>query len=213
MSDFETALFAALPALDAGEQLPDDVPYRRIEMDFAADAALFEGVFEGELKGCPAGMGPRPVYLVLDGPAEDREVRAILLQFGDTRPVEASWEGGRVMANSGVLVLHGADSHEGTDIAVSVAARALAVLRQRTVEDGHWDRGANLADSFAEAGVDPESIAVDVAPGDFADGWLLLSDGPAGSVLGCLVDPDGYSLVPCMDADGDVVAALLVRTL
>ncbi|MGE7439914.1 hypothetical protein [Kitasatospora sp. NPDC001175] len=213
MDDFDKtldALFAALPALDAGEQLPDDAPFRRIEMDFAADVAWFEGVFEGETAGCPAGKGSRPVYLVLDGPAEEREVRAILVQFGDTRPVEASWESDGVMANSGVLVLHGGDSYEGADVAQSVAARALAVLRQRTVEEGRWDRAAHLADSFAKAGVDPENIAVDVAPGDFAEGWLLL-DGPAGPALGCLVDPDGYSLGPCLDADGNEVAALLVR--
>ncbi len=104
MDDFDKTLdvlFAALPAIDAGEQLPDDAPFRRIEMDFGADTAWFEGAFEGETAGFPAGKGPRPVYLVLDGPA-----------------------------------------------------------------------------------------------------------GPA---LGCFVDPDGFSLGPCTDADGNEVAALLVR--
>ncbi|TYC66542.1 hypothetical protein EH183_41840 [Streptomyces sp. CB01881] len=214
MDDFDKtldALFAALPALDADEQLPDDAPFRRIEMDFGADTVWFEGAFEGETAGCPAGKGPRPVYLVLDGPAGDREVRAILVQYGDTRPVKASWNTDGVIAGSGLLVLHGRDVHAGTDIAVSVAARALAALRQRTGEEGHWDRAAHLADSFAEAGVDPAGITADAAPGDFAEGWLLLDNGPAGPVLGCLVDPDGYSLGPCMDADGNEVAALLIR--
>ncbi|MFE4601628.1 hypothetical protein ACFRKE_12295 [Kitasatospora indigofera] len=54
--------------------------------------------------------------------------------------------------------------------------------------------------------------AEDPAGAEFADGWLMLPDRPAGGpALVMLVDADGYRLVPLLDAAGRPTAVLVHR--
>ncbi|WP_143079202.1 hypothetical protein [Streptomyces monashensis] len=218
--DYLAEFFAALTALEAGEQLASPSRFRRVELDFGGETAWFEGMFGGETFGVDAGKGPRAVYLMLDGDGEagtDRagdvvpEVRAVLVRFGDTLPVEAGWEGERLLTPSGFLVLHGHLLNSGLEGLLPVVTRALAALKRRPpVQHGHWDRAADLEQGLAQAGIDAATLTAAAEPGDFTEGWLIASDGPSkDTVLGCFVDPDGCQLLPCLDAEGNEVAALL----
>ncbi|MGA5818408.1 hypothetical protein ACPC54_11175 [Kitasatospora sp. NPDC094028] len=207
-------LFAALPALDAGEQPAGPGRYRRIELDFPEGTAWFEDPFSEDAFGVEVGEGPCTVYLLLDG--EERadvvpEVSAALVRFGDALPVETGWEGEGLMTDSGFLVVRGGGMDTGVDGVLPAAGRALAALKRRPpVKDGHWDRAADLEQALADAGVEAEALTAadaDAEPGDYAEGWLVASARPA--LLGCFVDPDGYQLLPCLDAEGNEVGVLL----
>ncbi|MFE0458869.1 hypothetical protein ACFW1A_06355 [Kitasatospora sp. NPDC058965] len=206
--------FAALPALDAGEQ---SARYRRVEVDFGGDTAWFEDPFSADAFGVPVGEGPHAVYLLLDGDGDGEfvpEVSAVLVRSGDALPVEAGDLGDGLMTNSGFLVVRGGELDSGVQGVLPAVARALAALKRRPpVEDGGWDRAEDLERGLAEAGIDADTLASDGAePGDYAEGWLLSADGRSEVVaLGCFVDPDGHQLLPCLDSEGNEVGVLLCR--
>jgi hypothetical protein len=209
--DCVTDFLAALPALDAGEQPVGPARYRRIELDFGDETAWFEDPFSGEAFGVPCGKGPRTVYLLLDGAGRVPEVRAVLVRFGDALPVETDWAGDGVMTGSGFLLLHGGEFDYDFTAMLQVAARARAALQQwPPVDEDDWDRVADLDRSLREKGIDVDSLTAEGERGDYAEGWLLAPGSPAEpTVLGCFVDPDGYQLVPCLDAEGNEAGALL----